>query len=71
MVGTDLGGELTGLVIGEAVEVHRELGPGLLESICEECLTCELQRQGLSPEEWGSPSGTILRALCASAVNSN
>lgn len=30
-------------VIGAAIEVHRVLGPGLLESIYERCLRCELE----------------------------
>ena len=34
--------ELTELVIGLAIDVHRELGPGLLESAYEECLAYEL-----------------------------
>ena len=34
--------EVTGRVIGAAIEVHRVLGPGLLESIYEECLSHEL-----------------------------
>ena len=34
--------DLTGDVIGCAIEVHRELGPGLLESSYEQCLAHEL-----------------------------
>ncbi len=34
--------ELTGKIIGAAIEVHRALGPGLLESAYEECLCREL-----------------------------
>ena len=44
------GGELSGKVIGLAIEVHRELGPGLLESAYEECLCYELSVAGLQFE---------------------
>jgi GxxExxY protein len=39
--------ELSGQIIGACIEVHRELGPGLLESAYEECLCHELARQKL------------------------
>lgn len=39
---------LTHSIIGAAIEVHRELGPGLLESVYEECLFEELKLNGLS-----------------------
>ena len=42
--------ELTGLVIGAAIEVHKVLGPGLLESAYEECLCHELQLRRISLE---------------------
>jgi len=35
-------------IIGAAIEVHRSLGPGLLESAYEECLCYELGQQGLN-----------------------
>lgn len=38
---------LTFQLIGAAIEVHRELGPGLLESAYEECLCHELALRGL------------------------
>ncbi len=38
--------ELTGQIIGAAIEVHRNLGPGLLESTYEECLDWELRELG-------------------------
>lgn len=38
---------LTELVIGAAIEVHRVLGPGLLESIYEEALGIEMQLRGV------------------------
>ena len=34
-------------IIGAAIEVHRQLGPGLLESAYEQCLCRELQLRGL------------------------
>ena len=37
-------------VIGAAIEVHKELGAGLLESAYEFCLKTELERQGLEVE---------------------
>jgi GxxExxY protein len=40
--------ELTEAIIGAAIEVHRILGPGLLESIYEEALCHELGLRGLS-----------------------
>ena len=37
----------TSPIIGAAIEVHRQLGPGLLESAYEECLCHELHLRGL------------------------
>ena len=37
-------------IIGAAIEVHRHLGPGLLESAYESCLVFELKRLGLKVE---------------------
>src|SRR5579872_1392352 len=40
-------GELTERVIGLAIEVHKQPGPGLLESVYEECLCFELAEAGV------------------------
>lgn len=37
-------------IIGCAIEVHRNLGPGLLESAYEECMIFELRKAGLNTE---------------------
>jgi GxxExxY protein len=42
--------ELGRQVIGAAIEVHRELGPGLLESSYERCLVHELNLRGIHAE---------------------
>lgn len=39
--------EITGIIIGCAIEVHKSVGPGLLESAYEECLAYELSKKGL------------------------
>jgi len=42
--------ELTRKIIGASIEVHKALGPGLLESAYEECLFYELTQHGLKVE---------------------
>lgn len=42
--------KITDVIIGAAISVHRELGPGLLESSYEACLTFELAEQKLKIE---------------------
>ena len=42
--------QLTERIIGCAIEVHKQLGPGLLELAYEECLAHELQNAGLKIE---------------------
>lgn len=39
--------ELTYTIIGCAIEVNKQIGPGLLESLYEKCLIFELNKQGL------------------------
>ncbi len=41
---------ITREIIGSAIEVHKQLGPGLLESAYEECLVYELQQKGYKIE---------------------
>ena len=42
--------DLTYQIIGFAIEVHKELGPGLLESVYEKCMIIELRKEGLIAE---------------------
>jgi GxxExxY protein len=42
--------EISGRVIGACIEIHRHLGPGLLESAYEECLAYELSLSGIQFE---------------------
>ena len=42
--------QLTGQIIGAAIEVHKQLGPGLLESTYQACLCHELELRGISFE---------------------
>lgn len=42
---------ITENITGAAIEVHRALGPGLLESAYEACLTFELAQRGLKVEQ--------------------
>jgi GxxExxY protein len=41
---------LTEKIIGCAIQVHKTLGPGLLESVYEECLCCEMKLSGIKFE---------------------
>jgi len=40
--------EITEMIIQAAIAVHRELGPGLLESVYHRCLCIELKRMGVA-----------------------
>jgi GxxExxY protein len=42
---------LTERIIGAAIEVHRRLGPGFLESVYEKALMIELKKRGLTVED--------------------
>jgi len=44
-------GDLTDKIIGAAIEVHRRLGPGFIESIYENSLVIELRKAGLSVQQ--------------------
>lgn len=43
--------EISKIVVNAALKVHRNLGPGLLESSYEECLFYELKKEGLVVEK--------------------
>lgn len=56
--------QLTEQIIGGMIEVHTQLGPGLLESAYEECLCHELKLRGLKS------GGRSLSQLCTRESNS-
>ena len=43
--------EITSIIIEKAIKVHKELGPGLLESAYKECFVYELLQSGLKIEK--------------------
>ncbi|MDC8000463.1 GxxExxY protein [Aequorivita todarodis] len=43
--------QLSNIVIGRAIEVHRQLAPGLLESAYQYCLSYELKKAGLNVQQ--------------------
>lgn len=43
--------QLSTIIIGKAIDVHKQLGPGLLESAYQECLLYELTSTGLKVEK--------------------
>ena len=60
--------ELSNIVIGCAIKIHKALGPGLLESAYQACLHYELTQNGLSVECSyaaidGKPSGDQLEPV--------
>ena len=54
--------EITHEIIGAAIEVHKLLGPGLLESTYEECLCHELARRGI-PFERQKPVPVVYKEV--------
>ena len=50
MSDTNRSDELSRIVVDECIRIHRELGPGLLESVYEVVLAAVLERQGLRVE---------------------
>jgi GxxExxY protein len=58
----DMINEVTEQIIGAAIAVHRELGPGLLESAYQACLTYELTMRRL-PFEQQKPLGVVYHGV--------
>ena len=54
--------ELTHEIMGAAIEVHKNLGPGLLESTYEECLCHELSQRGI-PFERQKPVPVVYKGV--------
>ena len=54
--------QITEKIIKCAIDVHKSLGPGLLESAYEECLVYELEKDGLKTERQKLKVEEILRS---------
>ncbi len=54
--------ELSNRIIGAAIEVHRSLGPGLLESTYEECLCYELSLNDI-PFKRQAPMAVVYKGI--------
>lgn len=54
--------DLTGRIIASAITVHRELGPGFLESVYEAALCIELDAQGI-PYQRQLPTPILFRGI--------
>jgi GxxExxY protein len=54
--------ELSNVILGAAIEVHRSLGPGLLESVYEECLAYELVQRHV-PFERQKPIPVVYKSV--------
>lgn len=50
MIANKLVNDIAYRVVGCAIEVHRHLGPGLLESVYEKCMIDELEQNGLQAQ---------------------
>jgi GxxExxY protein len=58
----DVLNKITDRVVGAAIDVHKALGPGLLESAYQSCLAWELRRCGVRIEEQ-KPLGVVYRDI--------
>ena len=45
--------EITGIIIEESIRIHRDIGPGLMESVYEELLSYRLTKRGLKVKRQG------------------
>ncbi len=63
--------QATGAIIGAAIEVHRALGPGLLESTYQACLVHELRQRGWRVESQGFSSIAVTGSIFSSRTPSS
>lgn len=63
MVDKDMLNRITESIIGAAIQIHRALGPGLLESAYESCMTFELAEQYGRKVERQKPLPVVYRGV--------